>query len=381
MRNCRSLCWLIIALIGCLSVLAYQSYHGVAQTTRANRLLEKNVSPPKVIDNWRRSEVPHGKQGDVIAFSSDGWTAIAGLGTVLLSPGGQTWKELSGGKGSFHSTIDGGTTYRNVDQLGKPLPSSFNINELCSAESAVLTSSGYLYVKTVCEHTTQLWGIPTRNQSAAWHVISFTYETDPSNGVYTAGHHLTLVGERPLIDTMLPTGSALLTTDDNGATWYQWWHGSHEDAGIVGLSFIDERTGWMLEGNGRLLKTLDGGRQWDSITLLPSEFTGKFNALAFVDSRVGFIVGDRGLLLATLDGGRTWGRNSSPTTVDLYQLAAADTKHVWVVGNKGTVLESRDGGDHWRNVELGIEKDIRFGLNVKDGIVWLVLDGLLFRSS
>jgi photosystem II stability/assembly factor-like uncharacterized protein len=67
--------------------------------------------------------------------------------------------------------------------------------------------------------------------------------------------------------------------------------------------------------------------------------------------------------------------------VDLYKLAAANAKRVWVVGQKGTVLETSDGGEHWRKVELGIEKDIRFGLTVKDGIAWLVLDGFLFRSS
>lgn len=386
MRNARTLCCLILALLVWVSILSScQSYHGAAQSSRADssvKLQEKIVSQPKRADSWLKDEVPRGQGGDVIAFSNDGWTAIAGQGTVLLSPvGGRSWKVLNGGKGSFRLTIDGGSTYRNVDQLGKPLPSSLSIKKLCSAESAVLTSSGRLYVKTICEHTTQLWSIPTRNQTETWNVVSFTYETDPSNGVYSAGHNLTLVGERVLIDTNLPTGSALLTTDDNGATWYPWWHGSAEDAGIVGLSFIDERTGWMLEGNGRLLKTLDGGRRWDSLTQLPSELAGKFNALDFADSQTGFIAGLDGLLFVARDGGRTWERKDASTTADLYKLAAADAKRVWAVGNKGTVLETADGGEHWRKVELGVDKDIRFGLTVKDGTAWLVLDRLMFHSS
>jgi len=268
-------------------------------------------------------------------------------------------------------TLDGGNSFRNVDQLGSPLPSSVNIKKLCSAESAVLTPSGRLYVKAICDHTTRLWrSIPTRNEADSWNVVSFTYETDPSNGVYSAGHNLTLAGERVLIETNLATGSALLTTDDNGANWYPWWQGSPEDAGIVGLSFVDERTGWILEGNGSLLRTIDGGRRWNSLSRLPSELAGKFNALEFADSQTGFIVGVGGLLLVTTDGGLTWERKNPSTTVDLYKLAAADAKRVWAVGQNGTVLETSDGGAHWRRVELGVEKDIRFGLTAQPGLHW-----------
>ena len=81
------------------------------------------------------------------------------------------------------------------------------------------------------------------------------------------------------------------------------------------------------------------------------------------------------------DGGRSWQRKDAYTTADLYKLPAADTQRVSVVGNHGTVLETADGGAHWSKVQLGIEKDIRFGLTVNDGIAWLVFDGFLFRSS
>jgi hypothetical protein len=340
------------------------------------------VSQAKEGDSWLKENVPRGQGGDVIAISSNGWTAVVGQATILISPSGRrSWKVLDGGKGGFRSTIDGGTTFRDVDQLGRPLPTSLSRKELCPAESAVLTTSGRLYVKTVCEHTTQLWSIPTRSQSEAWNVVSFTYERDPSNGIYSAGHNLTLIGERVLIDTNLPTGPALLTTDDNGGTWYPWWHGAAEDAGIVGLSFIDEQTGWMLQGNGRLLKTVNGGRRWDSLTQLPSEFAGKFTALEFADSQTGFIVGLNGLAFVARDGGRSWEQKNVSTTADLYKLAAADAKRVWAVGNKGTLMETVDGGEHWQRVALGVDKDIRFGLTVKDGIAWLISDGALFRSS
>jgi photosystem II stability/assembly factor-like uncharacterized protein len=135
----------------------------------------------------------------------------------------------------------------------------------------------------------------------------------------------------------------------------------------------------MLQGNGTLLKTIDGGRTWAQISKLSDRSYGY--SLDFVDLQTGFIAGRHGLLLSTTDEGRTWRRKRAGTTLDLYKLAAADAKRVWAVGNKGTVLETADGGEQWRRVELGVDKDIRFGLTVKDGIAWLVLDGFLFRSS
>jgi photosystem II stability/assembly factor-like uncharacterized protein len=386
MRFCSDLGFFALPLVTCLSLLSScQYYEGAAReghTGSSVKVQEASDLPPQTIANWVKRDVPLGQWGDVVAFSKDGSVAIAGQGAVLFSPdNGRSWKTLNDGTAGYRSTVDGGDTYRDVNQPGKRLPRSVSIKNLCTPESAVLTSSGRLYLKAACEHTTELWSIPTRNEADAWNVIFFTYRTDPSDGVYSAGHNLTVIGERVLIDTALPSGSALLTTDDNGATWYPMWRGSAEDAGIISLSFINERIGWMLQGNGRLLKTTDGGRTWDPLSKISSELARKGYSMDFADSQTGFIAGLDGLLLSTIDGGRTWQRQSAGTTLDLYKLAAANAKRVWAVGKTGTVLETSDGGLHWRKVELGIEKDIRFGLTLKGETAWIVSQGFVFHST
>lgn len=331
--------------------------------------------------NWIKTDVPFGKWVDVLAVSEDGSLVIAGQGTLLFSSDdGRSWRNIDGGEGSYRSTVDGGESSTDLDQLGRPLPSSVAIKNLCSVESGVLTSVGRLYLKAVCEHTTQLWSIPTKSENEPWNVLSFTYKTDPSEGVYSVGHNLSVVGERVVIDANLPTGPALLTTADNGANWHPIWRGSADDTGIIGLSFLNHQDGWMLQGNGRLLRTKDGGLTWVRLSRLSEEFSRICTSIKFVESRSGFIVGLRGLLLSTGDGGITWQRQNVGTEHDLYKVLAADRKHVWVSGQKGSVLETSDGGSLWRAVKLGIENDIRFGLAVSGDGAWVISEGSIFRS-
>jgi len=330
---------------------------------------------------WVKSEIPFGKWGDVLAASEDGSLAIAGQGTVLLSSTeGRSWRTVNGGEGSYRSTVDGGETSTNLDQLGKPLPSSVSIRDLCSVEGGVLAPGGRLYLKAVCEHTTQLWSIPSKSENESWNVFSFTYKNDPSEGVYSAGHNLIVVGERVLIDTSLPTGPALLTTDDKGVTWHPMWRGSANDTGIVGLSLRTQQDGWMLQGNGRLLRTSDGGQTWVRLSKLAEEVARNCTSINFVDSKSGFIVGLRGLLLSTVNGGVTWTPQNAGTNLDLYKVVAANRKQIWVSGQKGTILETSDGGGVWRRVDLGLENDIRSGLTITGDVAWLISRGSLYRS-
>lgn len=336
---------------------------------------------PQTIANWEKRKVPLDKWADVITFEKDGCVAILSRQTITISlDNGRSWMPLNGGAVSHLTTVDGGSTYRDVNHLGEPLSSSVRARDICSVEGAVITTLGRLYVQTVCEHITQLWSVPTRNEADPWNVVSFTYERDPSDGVYTPGHNLSVAGDRVLIDASLPDGPALLTTDDHGATWYPFWRGSTSDTGIVGLSFIDNQVGWMLQGSGPLRKTTDGGRSWEYLSALSIDSARQTWSVDFANLQTGFIVGSDGLILTTIDGGKTWKRQGASTTLNLYKVAAADSNRVWVVGEKGTILETSDGGNHWQKVDLGITKDIRFGLTVKDGGAWIVSDDLMFHS-
>ncbi len=79
------------------------------------------------------------------------------------------------------------------------------------------------------------------------------------------------------------------------------------------ICFINENTGWYVNGSGRIYRTDDGGTNWTKQIEMPGTF---FRTIAFVDSNNGFAgtvgtdyfpnVSDTIPLYYTTDGGKTW---------------------------------------------------------------------------
>ena len=79
------------------------------------------------------------------------------------------------------------------------------------------------------------------------------------------------------------------------------------------IFFIDENTGWYVNGAGMIFKTVDGGKSWTKLLEKPGTF---FRCLAFLDPQHGFAgnigpdyfpnVTDKVPLYETLDGGQNW---------------------------------------------------------------------------
>lgn len=326
---------------------------------------------------WTRAEVPLDKPADVITFGSAGRVAIAGQGILLLSlDSGKTWLPVREGKGTNKFTTDGGQKYQN--EFDVP---SINLDKLCSVESAVFTTSGRLYLSSTCDHSSALWSVPTVNLSDIWHVRGFapSPEQDDGESDYSSpGRNLVTAGRRVLVDARISGETALLTTDDEGATWHSFWRDSHAGR-IVGVDFVDEHQGWMLQGNGKLLRTQDGGSTWLTVSALPSDAAGRVYAIDFINTTTGFVVGEEGLILTTKDGARSWQQQVSNTKKSLHRVVAASEKKVWGAGEDGTLLESDNGGVSWRKIALGVDEDIR-ALTVKDGVAWVIIGKNLYRS-
>jgi photosystem II stability/assembly factor-like uncharacterized protein len=67
----------------------------------------------------------------------------------------------------------------------------------------------------------------------------------------------------------------------------------------------------------------------------------------FTDPYTGFIVGQGGVILKTIDGGDTWTSLSSNTFSDLYGISFPDATTGYIVGTAGTILKTMDGGSTW----------------------------------
>lgn len=90
---------------------------------------------------------------------------------------------------------------------------------------------------------------------------------------------------------------------------------------------------------GGLVRSVDGGQSWESITL-PAPYEELYlGPVKFADAHHGWVTGHKGVILATNDGGGTWTFESQLESNFLMDLAVSATK-VFAVG--------QDGAIYWR---------------------------------
>lgn len=153
------------------------------------------------------------------------------------------------------------------------------------------------------------------------------------------------------------------------------------------IYFVNESTGWYINGDGRIYKTSDGGASWQ----LQLEQKGTFfRCIAFMDSLRGFAgtvgtdyfpnVTDTIPLYKTLDGGKTW----SPVyykgpivkglcAIDIIKEAyinhgKLDYKyHIFAVGRVGSpamMLVSHNGGETFTSHDMNADASMLFDIKM-----------------
>ena len=90
----------------------------------------------------------------------------------------------------------------------------------------------------------------------------------------------------------------------------------------VSASFVSATHGWVLQRNGDVAETTDGGHSWNRVGSVGSTSEGK---IRFADATHGFAFSgsesNPASSMATADGGRTWAPLQAPFTGTVYDLA------------------------------------------------------------
>ena len=171
--------------------------------------------------------------------------------------------------------------------------------------------------------------------------------------------------------------------------------------------FINEKTGWYINGTGRLYQTQDGGKTWKKLYEKQGSF---FRTLVFLDEKRGFLgtvgtdyfpnVLDTIALYQTEDGGQTWSPvdYQGPYVKGLCALdlvretyinkGQIDYKlHLYGVGRVGSpafMLYSSDGGQTWTSKSMGQDCAMLFDvkmINKQKGFVCAATDADLSKSN
>jgi len=174
-------------------------------------------------------------------------------------------------------------------------------------------------------------------------------------------------------------GHVVLTLD-HGGSWEQARVPTR--ALLTGVFFHDDRTGWAVGHDETILRTDDGGRNWELQHSDPAAERPLLDVW-FADELHGFAVGAYGAFLVTEDGGATWtDRPISDEDYHLNAIAAAPDGTLYLAGEAGHLYRSDDGGVTWRGLEAPYEGSFFGALPLHDGALLVFgLRGKLFRSE
>ncbi|XDD55630.1 YhjD/YihY/BrkB family envelope integrity protein [Leptospira sp. WS4.C2] len=121
----------------------------------------------------------------------------------------------------------------------------------------------------------------------------------------------------------------------------------------IRVRFFSDKDGFILDREGRLWKTSDGGT-----TFFPQEISQKpLNDIAFLNRNVGFLVGDSGAIFKTTDGGYTWNdlshRKYSYERVWVFTSPKKQDFDIFILTSLGDILLSEDEGENWSTAYKG----------------------------
>ncbi|MBN1481925.1 T9SS C-terminal target domain-containing protein [candidate division KSB1 bacterium] len=144
-----------------------------------------------------------------------------------------------------------------------------------------------------------------------------------------------------LIPCTIPSAHAQWISQNSGTT-----------QGLNGVDFVDAQTGYACGEFGTILKTTDGGANWQIVT--SGEFYS-FDAICFSDKNTGYAFGRAGLIVKTTDAGKSWTDLNFSGDVSMYYAACFTSNNTgYAVGHlmgvpnmKARIINTTNGGANW----------------------------------
>lgn len=171
----------------------------------------------------------------------------------------------------------------------------------------------------------------------------------------------------------------ILISEDHGNSWTQSQVPTR--ATLTGVYFIDRLNGWVVGHDQVILRTKDGGKNWDLVYEDPEAQSPLLDIL-FLDDQHGYAVGAYGQFLESFDGGSNWeGRWISENDFHLNQIIAAGD-HLFIAAEAGFAYRSDDQGETWTLLDPDYQGSF-FGIfpGEKGRLLLFGLRGHLFHSD
>lgn len=142
----------------------------------------------------------------------------------------------------------------------------------------------------------------------------------------------------------------LIKTTDGGSNWNTISLKTTEN--LRRMHFISATEGWLVGSDGVMFKTTDGGDNWQSLS---SGVTTSLYGVYFINASTGFVVGNDDHILKTTDGGNTWSTTILTTTEDFTSVVFKDENNGWITGEDNVLLATTDGGVTWTDQSISLD--------------------------
>ena len=158
----------------------------------------------------------------------------------------------------------------------------------------------------------------------------------------------------------------VLKTEDGGEDW---------DTLLININGYIKKVQLFDNNNGKVLTeenclvTTDGGLNW---TIFPFPDFVDINGVNFIDENIGYVVCDDGEVFNTYDGGYNWEKYYPGTIETLNSICVANENNVYAVGENGTIAFSNDSGESWIEQNSNTTEDLKDVYFIDENTGWAV---------
>jgi photosystem II stability/assembly factor-like uncharacterized protein len=198
----------------------------------------------------------------------------------------------------------------------------------------------------------------------------------------------------------------ILHSSDAGQSWQrqraQPWSADSQEltngAPIIDSLFISTTEGYMVGAYSMLLKTVDGGTTWNSVSVggsvqsnapvdmtasdsgvfddsalaLSAESDPHLNAIQRTESGQLLVMGERGAGFRSSNNGESWSKIRLPYAGSMFGVLSLGGESVLAYGLRGNVFQSDDAGSSWRKIDSGTDISLLGGTVDQNGRIVLV---------
>ncbi len=171
------------------------------------------------------------------------------------------------------------------------------------------------------------------NEGLNWTIIPLTFYPDPVFFIdASTGFAGCSIGK-------------ILKTTDGGSNWNSYSIAQLVN-NILSIFFCDVNTGFLGVG-GKIFKSTNSGVNWAVVYQDSLNNSRDYRSIVFVNQTTGYTVGNFGRVIKTTDSGNSWFQIASNYDYDLKSICAVNESRLISCGTKGKIIESTNQGITW----------------------------------